>query len=111
MKPELWSEIFTGMHPFATEMLEKHFGRKLGELTMKDIKSFFLSHEQEIRDTFDSKHKLFYFQGVKMEQICPVCKGESVDSKVFCEKCGSTGKTLTPAGNEFMNFVYQHLPS
>ena len=60
------------------------------------------------------KPKLYSFQGVQMEEYCPVCKGnienppEIIKSGYYlgcCVKCKGDGKILTPEGKEFIHFI------
>jgi len=61
-----------------------------------------------------SELKLYQFQGVIMEQFCPVCKGSPETSPQKhgitkqCAGCQDYGKILTPAGDELIDFVAEN---
>lgn len=66
------------------------------------------------------KLKLYQFQGIRMEQLCPVCHGDPKNSpdKINqkshlyngeCSGCKGWGKVLTPEGREFINFCGEYL--
>ena len=114
MKSELWAEVGVGMYPEVTEMLEKYFDKELGLLTGNEVKKFVLEHEQEIRSILTGI-KLYYFQGVKMEEICPVCNGDpdnspDKNSRGRCNKCLWRGKILTSEGKNLVDFLTNYLP-
>jgi len=63
--------------------------------------------------------KLYQFQGVVMEEICPVCKGDPINSpkketiglnKDRCLGCYGRGKILTPEGKKLVDFLTNYLP-
>jgi len=52
-----------------------------------------------------------------MEIVCPVCKGDHINSpqkqtigrnKDLCLGCKGKGKILTPEGKQFMEFITTH---
>ena len=63
-----------------------------------------------------SELKLYQFQNIAMEQICPECQGKcalpdykpELHCRQRCLNCGGEGKVLTPEGKNFMDFVARH---
>jgi len=91
-------------------------GRHIMEISAEQSVDAIKKHHVEIFKLLD-RPKLYSFQGVIMEKVCPVCKGDHINSpqkqtigrnKDLCLGCKGKGKIPTPEGKQFMEFITTH---